>query len=122
MVDAVRMTFPNLPPVDGPTGNAARELDAEVIRVLRVRRGELAEPLGWHRPWLRRRVDVVLAQLGPIRTHAALISSFEREARRGPDVRLAYAIAWLALERRVSAERGKRRRTRLAFSLIPVHA
>jgi hypothetical protein len=121
MVDTVRATIAPLASVSGPTGDAARELDAELTRLLRVRRGELAEPLGWHRPWLRHRVEAVLAQLQPIRSHASLASSFEREAHRGPDVRLAYAIAWLALDRRVSAGRARRRRTRLSFSPITAH-
>lgn len=102
-------------------GTAARELDAEVARLLRVRRGELAEPLGWQRPSLRRQVDAVLAQLQPIRTHTALLSSWTREARLGPDIRLAYAVAWLALDRRVASSRA-RRRARVTFSPITAHA
>jgi hypothetical protein len=81
------------------SGVAAGELAAEVARLLRVRRGELAEPLAWQRTWLRLRVAAVLTQLQPIRSHGALASSWEREARRGPDVRLAYAMAWLASDR-----------------------
>jgi hypothetical protein len=88
---------------------AAGELAAEVARLLRVRRGELAEPLAWQRTWLRLRVAAVLTQLQPIRSHGALASSWEREARRGPDVRLAYAMAWLALDRRVASARTRRR-------------
>ena len=94
-------------------GSAARELDAEVARLLRVRRGELAEPLAWGRPSFSRRVDAVVAQLEPIRSHAALMSSWEREARRGPDVRLAYAISWISLDRR---------RSRITFSPITAPA
>jgi hypothetical protein len=101
---------------------AARELDAEVTRLLRVRRGELAEPLSWQRPSLRRRVDAVLAQLEPIRSHATLASSWEREAHRGPEVRLAYAMAWLSVERRVAASRARRRRARITFSPITARA
>lgn len=102
-------------------GSAARELDAEVARLLRVRRGELAEPLAWGRPSFSRRVDAVVAQLEPIRSHAALMSSWEREARHGPDVRLAYAISWISLDRRVSAGRARRRRSRITFSPITAH-
>jgi hypothetical protein len=122
MVDMARATFAPVSSIDRSAGGAAGELDAEVARLLRVRRGELAEPLGWQRPWLRRRVDAVLAQLQPIRTHAALASSWEREAHRGPDVRLAYALAWLALDRRVASGRARRRRTRVTFSPITAHA
>ena len=90
-------------------GEAARELDAEVTRLLRVRRGELAEPLGWHRPWLRLRVAAILAQLQPIRSRFALESSWSREAAHGPEVRLAYALAALAIDRRAASARARRR-------------
>ena len=123
MVDTVRAI---VPPIAGAirasADDAARELDAEVARLLRVRRGELAEPLGWHRPWLRQRVDVVLDQLRPIRTHAALVSSWQREAQRGPEVRLAYALAWLALDRRIASSRARRRCNRVTFCPITAHA
>jgi hypothetical protein len=122
MVDTVRVAIPPLAPISSSSGGIAGELDAEVTRLLRVRRGELAEPLGWHRPWLRRRVDTVLAQLEPIRSQAALASSWEREAHRGPDVRLAYALAWLALDRKRAATRTRRRRGRATFSPISAHA
>jgi hypothetical protein len=102
-------------------GDRARELDAEVARLLRVRGGELVEPLGWQRPWLRLRVAAILAQLEPIRTQSALRSSWDREASRGPDVRLAYAITFLSLERRASAPRTRRRKSRVAFSPITAH-
>jgi hypothetical protein len=98
-------------------GSAARELDAEVTCLLRVRGGELAGPLGWARPSLWRNVNAILAQLEPIRSHAALLSSWEREATRGPDVRLAYATAWLSMDRRLSAGR-VRRRNEVTFSPI----
>jgi hypothetical protein len=75
------------------------ELDAEVARLLRVRSGELAEPLLWRRPRQRLEVDTVVRQLGPIRTRDSLLSSWRRESRRSGAVRLAYAIAWLALAR-----------------------
>jgi len=103
-------------------GDSARELDAEVARLLRVRGGELVEPLGWRRPWLRLRVAAILAQLEPIRSQGALRSSWQREASRGPDVRLAYAIAFLSLERRSSAPRARRRNARVTFSPITAHA
>ena len=103
-------------------GDSARELDVEVARLLRVRHGELAEPLGWQRPSMRLRVAAIVSQLEPIRTHGALRSSWEREAARGPDVRLAYAMAFLSLDRRASAPRARRRKSRVAFSPITAHA
>jgi hypothetical protein len=97
------------------SGDAARELDDEVARLLRVRSGELAEPFLWQRPSHRREVDAVVRQLEPIRTRASLLSSWLRESRHSPQVRLAYAIAWLALTRSAPAvvTRRARRRPRL---------
>ena len=89
---------------------AARELDAEVTRLLRVRGGELAEPLLWQRPGHRREVDSVVEQLTPIRSRLALLSSWERESQRGSVVRLAYAIVWLRLGQRRASEYGPRPR------------
>lgn len=109
---AGREGTPSKPPTTSAAAaaaDAARELDAEVARLLRVRRGELAEPLGWHRPWLRLRSAAILAQLEPIRSRAALESSWSREAAHGPEVRLAYALAALAIDRRTAAARARRR-------------
>jgi hypothetical protein len=91
------------------------ELDAEVTRLLRVRSGELAEPLLWARPSHRREVDSVVRQLAPIRTRDSLLSSWLRESRHAGPVRLAYAVAWLALARTTpgAITRHARRRTRL---------
>jgi len=99
-----------------PSGDVARELDEEVARLLRVRSGELAEPLLWRRPSLRREVDTVVHQLEPIRTRESLLSSWLRESRHSPSIRLAYAIAWLGLARQAPAvaARRARRRPRLA--------
>jgi hypothetical protein len=91
-------------------GEAARELDAEVTRLLRVRGGELAEPLLWHRPSHRREVDAIVEQLRPIRSRLALLSSWERESQRGSSLRLAYAIVWLRLAQRRAGEYGPRLR------------
>jgi hypothetical protein len=91
-------------------GEAARELDVEVARLLRVRGGELAEPLLWGRPSHRREVDVYLSQLAPIRSRIALLSSWEREAHRGSSLRLAYAMVWLLLAHRRAAEYRPRKR------------
>lgn len=91
-------------------GESAGELDAEVTRLLRVRGGELAEPLLWKRPSQRREVEAIVAHLTPIRSRIALLSSWERESRRGPALRLAYAIVWLRLAQRRSGEYGPRSR------------
>ena len=93
-------------------GEAARELDLEVARLLRVRRGELAEPLLWQRPSLRREVEVIVGQLAPIRSRMALLSSWQRESSRGPSLRLAYAIVWVRLAHRRAGEFGPRKRVR----------
>ena len=98
------------------SGDVAGELDDEVTRLLRVRSGELAEPLLWQRPSHRREVDAVVRQLAPIRTRDSLLSSWLRESRHSAQVRLAYAIAWLDLARNGTAisTRHARRRPRLA--------
>jgi hypothetical protein len=98
------------------SGDVAGELDTEVARLLRVRSGELAEPLAWQRPSHRREVDAVVRQLGPIRTRTALLSSWQREGRRSPQIRLGYAVAWLALAGHdpAATTRRARRRPRVA--------
>lgn len=101
-------------------GSAARELDAEVARLLRVRRGELAEPLLWQRPSHRREVDSIVAQLAPIRSRIALVSSWERESRRDAPVRLAYAIVWLRLGQRRAGEFGPRVRRATRGLLVKI--
>ena len=96
---------------------AARELDVEVARLLRVRGGELAEPLLWERPSHRAAVEAIVGQLAPIRSRLALLSSWERESRHGSAVRLAYAIVWLRLAQRRAGDYGparSRRRAHLA--------
>ena len=98
-------------------GEVARELDTEVARLLRVRSGELAEPLLWQRPSHRREVDAVVDQLQPISTRASLLSSWQRESGgRSAAVRLAYAMRWLALARTApdATVRRARRRARVA--------
>jgi hypothetical protein len=97
-------------PVTDEPGSAARELDAEVARLLRVRGGELAEPLLWQRPSHRRTIGAIVGQLAPIRSRVALLSSWERESQRGSAVRLAYAIVWLRLAQRRAGEYGPRMR------------
>ena len=94
------------------SGDPARELDAEVARLLRVRGGELAEPQRWQRPSHRIEVEVIVGQLAPIRSRVALLSSWERESRLNSALRLAYAITWLRLAQRRAAEYGPHRRAR----------
>jgi hypothetical protein len=102
-------------------GSAARELDVEVTRLLRVRGGELAEPLLWQRPSHRREVEAIVAQLAPIRSRIALLSSWDRESRWDSAVRLAYAIVWLRLAQRRAGEYGPRA-ARHAQRRLPVTA
>lgn len=101
-----------------PSGDIARELDAEVARLLRVRSGELAEPLLWRRPSVRREVDAVVRQLEPIRTRDSLLSSWLRESRHSAQVRLAYAIAWLGLARSAPAAATRRARRRPRLTVV----
>jgi hypothetical protein len=54
-------------------------------------------------------VDVIVGQLGPIRSRVGLLSSWERESRHDAAVRLAYAIVWLRLAQRRAGEYGPRR-------------
>ena len=108
-------------PVGGPilasgwgpdrSGDRARELDAEIARLLRVRGGELAEPLLWQRPSHRREVAAIVEQLAPLRSRIALLSSWQRESRLDSRLRLAYAITWLRLAQRRAAEYGPHRRS-----------
>jgi hypothetical protein len=108
-------------PISMAPGEAARELDAEVARLLRVRGGELAEPSLWARPRHRRDVEAIVADLLPIRSRIALLSSWERESGRGSGrgsgrssaLRLAYAIVWLRLAQRRAGECGPHARGRV---------
>lgn len=103
--------IPASEPRDGRSGDAAGELDTEVTRLLRVRRGELAEPVLWRRPSHERTVEIIVGQLAPIRSRVALLSSWERESRIDSPLRLAYALVWLRLAQRRAGEFGPHRRT-----------
>ncbi|HYK94966.1 MAG TPA: hypothetical protein VE011_03740 [Candidatus Dormibacteraeota bacterium] len=105
-------------PIPTASWDAARELDVEVARLLRVRAGELAEPLLWQRPSHRAAVDTIVGQLAPIRSRIALASSWERESRHGSVVRLAYAIVWLRLAQRRAGELGPRSRQRSRLAVV----
>lgn len=108
--------------IDGPvlafgwgparTEDPARELDVEVARLLRVRGGELAQPLAWLEASHRREVETIVGQLAPIRSRLALLSSWARESHLDSPVRLAYAITWLRLAHRRAAEYGPPRSPR----------
>lgn len=95
---------------DGEAREAHDELDLEIARLLRVRSGELAEPLLWARPSFRAEVVLTVEQLAPIRSRIALLSSWSRESRRDGAVRVAYAIVWLRLAQRRAGEYGARTR------------
>jgi hypothetical protein len=105
-------------PVSTAAREAARELDVEVARLLRVRGGELAEPLLWQRPSHRAAVELIVGQLAPIRSRVALMSSWERESRHASAVRLAYAIVWLRLAQRRAAEYRPRGRQRARLAVV----
>jgi hypothetical protein len=74
--------------------------------------GGSREPVEWMTPDLRRSVIAIASQLAPIRSRAGLASSYAREAGRGDAIRLAYALAWLGLERRLASITTRRRRAR----------
>jgi hypothetical protein len=96
-------------PFDGPSAppSPARELARRALDVLR-RAGSASPPERWLRPSFGREVDLVRLHLAPVRTRAALASSFGREAFNaaidelsprdansiGP-VHVAYALRWL---------------------------
>jgi hypothetical protein len=56
--------------------------------------------------------QAIARQLAPIRSRDTLLASWEREAARGPDVRLAYAMVWLALDGAETRRRLRRRARR----------
>ncbi len=99
---------PQHPDVSAPS--VSRELAVEALRLLRVRRGMLAEPDAWSEPVRRRQVAAILGQLQPIRSRTSLVSSYEREASREDMVRHAYAIRWLELARAIPAATVRRGR------------
>jgi hypothetical protein len=73
------------------------ELGATALLVLRARQGLIAIPVVLHEPAARRAVLAVASDLRPIRTRAALLDSYGREAVRSETVRFGYALAWLDL-------------------------
>ena len=103
--ESARRTFdaPSAPP------SPARELARRALDVLRRAR-PASPPEKWLRPSFGREVDLVRLHLVPVRTRAALASSFGREAFNlaideastgdttsiGP-VHVAYALRWLEL-------------------------
>ena len=97
-----------------------RALALDALRLLRILRDRPRDAGPWGVPAFAREVDLVRAQLAPIRDRRGLAASFAREAFRafpaaadppdrpdGPDgpvpglspVRVAYAVRWLELGR-----------------------
>ena len=61
------------------------------------------------------RIEAIVAQLTPIQSRAALLSSFEREANPNDELVAAYACAWADLA--LGVARGCTRRTRIRATL-----
>jgi hypothetical protein len=109
--------FSVLLPPDGPS-DLSSQLKLDAARLRRARAGEL--PLE-QSDWLGQPLDRVgaqsveiAAQLDPIRTRDMLVASYVREANHSPEVRLAYAVVWLALGHGgVAGLIGRRRSRRL---------
>jgi len=121
--DAARREPPAAPPLLRGLGGALVVADRETAWP------ELDEPSGIDRPSDLEEpsaattgtidVEMVVAQLAPIRSHEALASSFAREAN--PDdlvVRAAYARAWSDLALVIA--RGSTRRARIRAMTPPV--
>jgi hypothetical protein len=110
---------PVLLPPDGPS-----DLPAQLKRdAQRLRRGRAGETADGRSEWLGRPIQLVAArsariaaQLEPLRTRDTLVASYRREASHSPEVRLAYAMAWLALGPGGTAGLICRRRARRALA------
>jgi hypothetical protein len=92
------------------------ELGLVALLVLRARAGRIAVPPEIDDPSARRAVLAVASALRPIRTRAALLDSYGREAIRTDSVRFGYALAWLDCghgEAAATRRRGRRRRVAL---------
>jgi hypothetical protein len=109
------------PRVGGPPAQLLRagdpvalrhELGAAALVVLRARQGRIAVPRVLHEPESRRAVLAVAADLRPIRTRAALLESYAREAVHTEPVRFGYALAWLDLGHGQPATSRRRDRAR----------
>jgi hypothetical protein len=95
-------------PARDPVPVPTRVLALDALQLLRRRRAEEPWVGPWSDPAFRAQVEVIRAQLAPIRSRRALADSFTREAYRmtggavpadiGP-LRLAYALCWLELRR-----------------------
>jgi hypothetical protein len=97
-----------------PVSAPARALALDARRLLRRHADAAQRPPTWSDPWFEGQVAAVRRHLAPLRSRQALASSFARESfhhDRGradtPDatdpVRLAYAIRWQELGRRLDA-------------------
>jgi hypothetical protein len=89
---------------------ASQVLAVEAARLVRIRKGVSGSTPRWWSGAASRQVALIVEQLRPIRSRAALASSFEREANPSDDIRLAYAVVWLELGRTLSATTTRRRR------------
>jgi hypothetical protein len=67
-------------PRSSPVSAPARALALDAIRLLRRLRDPARRPERWSQPAFRREVDLVRAQLVPLRTRPTLAASFGREA------------------------------------------
>jgi hypothetical protein len=108
----------DLLPSGGPMAASAlaphRALALDALQVVRKLRDRPRDAGPWGEPAFAREVDLVRAQLAPIRDRRGLAASFGREAYRthgasdAPEppariaaVRVAYAVRWLELGRGV---------------------
>lgn len=116
-IDTLLPSSQDLLPADdvlapAPALTPSRALALDALRLSHQLRESSRGPAHWTRPGFGREVEVVLEQLAPVRSRAALAGSYGREAFRrlpadhvpdGPDaaraaaVRVAYALRWLDL-------------------------
>ena len=75
-----------------------------MLRRRRSRDGSADQPHGAVFEWLGHPIEALAArssliarQLAPVRTRDTLVQSYRREAAHTPELRLAYAMVWLAL-------------------------
>ncbi|TAJ99244.1 MAG: hypothetical protein EPO36_13225 [Chloroflexota bacterium] len=119
--DAARREPPAAPPLLRGLGGALVVADRETAWPDLDEPSGVDEPSDLDGPSAKRTgdVDVVAAQLAPIRSHEALASSFAREANPDdPIVRAAYARVWADLALVIA--RGTTRRARIRAMTTPV--
>ena len=111
--------FPVLLPPDGPSDPSSQlRQDAATLRRQRMTdaaQGRELEWLGIPIDALAARSSAIARQLAPVRTRETLLESYRREAGQSPEIRLAYAMVWLALgQSGADAMVGRRRSRRTA--------